>query len=92
MFGDGENDRVRDLIDLQLLAGLVADDEWVDVRSACLDIFVGRAKHPWPPQVTVYESWDASYRLLAEETGLGVADVHEAAGVVTSLIHRIDEA
>lgn len=92
VFGDGENDRVRDLIDLQLLAGLVADDEWVDVRSACLDIFVGRAKHPWPPQVTVYESWDASYRLLAEETGLGVADVHEAAGVVTSLIHRIDEA
>lgn len=42
--------------------------------------------------MTVYESWDASYRLLAEETGLGVADVHEAAGVVTSLIHRIDEA
>lgn len=92
VFGDGENDRFRDLIDLQLLEELVSDDEWPDVKQACLEVFGGRGKHPWPPAVTVYDSWTAGYGALAEEIGFSVVDVHEAAAAVSRLIKRIDNA
>jgi Nucleotidyl transferase AbiEii toxin, Type IV TA system len=35
---DRENDRFRDLIDLQILGNLVADDSWQDLRSACVAV------------------------------------------------------
>lgn len=87
---DRENDRFRDLLDLQLLRDLVADDEWADVRAACVEVFDGRAKHAWPPNVTVYGSWDAGYRTLAEETQFSVQRVVDAADAVRELIARID--
>lgn len=87
---DRENDRFRDLLDLQLLRDLVADDEWVGVRAACVEVFEGRAKHEWPPDVTVYGSWDAGYRNLAEETRFSVRRVDDAANAVRQLIARID--
>ncbi len=89
---DRENDRFRDLLDLQLLAGLVTDDGWLAVRSACVEVFAGRAKHSWPPDVTVYESWELGYRALAEETGFSVLDIAEAADEVRQLITRIEGA
>lgn len=91
-FADGENDRFRDLIDLQLLEELVADDEWRDVKAACFEVFGGRGKQTWTPGVTVYESWEAGYRALAEDIGFAVVDVHEAAAAVARLIDRIDRA
>lgn len=91
-FAAGENDRFRELIDLQLLEDLVDDDEWPDVKAACHEVFGSRGKHPWPPDVTVYESWEAGYRTLAEDLGLTVVDVHEAAAAVARLIERIDRA
>lgn len=90
VFDDGENDRFRDLIDLQLLGELVADDEWSGVKAACIEVFEGRGKHNWPPAVTVHESWGAGYRALAEQTGFSVADVAEAAAAVSQLIDRIN--
>ncbi|MGI8661942.1 MAG: nucleotidyl transferase AbiEii/AbiGii toxin family protein [Acidimicrobiales bacterium] len=87
---DRENDRFRDLLDLQLLRDLVADDEWVGVRAACVEVFEGRAKHGWPPDVTVFETWDAGYRALAEETQFSVQRVADAADAVRQLIARID--
>ncbi len=81
---DRENDRFRDLIDLQLLAELVDDDEWLDVRAACVEVFEGRAKHPWPPTVTVQPSWAAGYRELADATVFSVVDVEEAAEAMRS--------
>jgi len=92
VFEAGENHRFRDLIDLQLLAGLVADDEWGKVRSACLEVFTGRVKHAWPPDVTVHESWSAGYRALAEETRFPLVEVGDAANAVRRLIARIDAA
>lgn len=80
VFDDGENDRFRDLMDLQLLGELVADDEWSGVKAACIEVFDGRRKHSWPPDVTVYESWNAGYRALAGETSFSVADVDSSAG------------
>ena len=90
VYADGrENDRFRDLIDLQLLAGLVADEDWAGIRVACLEVFEGRVKHPWPPSVTIYESWSAGYRSLAEQTQFSVVDVRDAADAVHQLIARI---
>ncbi len=90
-FEHGENDRFRDLIDLQLLAGLVDDDEWADVKAACIEVFEGRAKHDWPPTLTVQPSWAAGYRELADATALSVIDVEEAAEAVRELINRINQ-
>jgi hypothetical protein len=88
---DRENDRFRDLIDLQLLSELVDDDEWLDVKAACVEVFEGRAKHAWPPSVTVQPSWAAGYRELAEATAFSVVDVEEAAAAVDEMISRIDQ-
>jgi len=87
-----ENDRFRDLLDLQLLAGLVSDDGWVEVRSACVEVFSGRAKQSWPPDVTVYQSWEPGYRALADETGFSVLDIAEAAAEVRKMVTRIENA
>jgi hypothetical protein len=89
---EGENDRFRDLVDLQLLASLVTDEQWPNLRAACLEVFDGRAKQPWPPTVTVYSSWVAGYRALAEETHFSVLDVDAAADAVHQLIARINAA
>jgi hypothetical protein len=40
------NDRFRDLLDLQFLAGPVDDAAWPAVRSACVEIFDGRESKP----------------------------------------------
>jgi hypothetical protein len=90
-FEHGENDRFRDLIDLQLLAELVDDDELRDVKAACIEVFEGRAKHAWPPILTVPSSWSEGYRALAEATAFSITDVDEAADAVRQLIERIDQ-
>lgn len=90
VFADRENDRFRDLIDLQLLAELVGDEEWPGVKAACLEVFDGRGGHRWPPEVTTYEQWAAGYRALANEIGFSVNAIGEAAAAVTQLIDRID--
>lgn len=89
-FDEGDNDRFRDLLDLQLLGALVADPDWAQVRSACIEVFDGRAKHTWPPAVTVPASWDAGYRTLAEQTNFSVLEVDQAAALVAALVARID--
>ena len=60
-----ENDRFRDLMDLLLLRDVLTDTDLPRVREACVRIFEARKKHSWPPTVTVYESWRASYREMA---------------------------
>ncbi len=59
-FEDGDNDRFRDLLDLQLLETLVDDDGWPAVRAACIDVFSERAAHPWPPPITIPDHWYSS--------------------------------
>jgi hypothetical protein len=88
----GENDRFRDLLDLQLLADLVEDDEWAAVRAACIEVFESRAKQEWPPEVTLYESWGSGYEALAVETGFSITNVRDAADAVDHLIERIHQA
>jgi hypothetical protein len=89
---DRINDRFRDLLDLQLLGGLVPEVGWPRVRKACVDVFAGRSKHAWPPNIEVPATWHAGYRALAEDIGFHVADVEEAAEAVRQLITRIHSA
>ena len=92
VFSDRDNDRFRDLIDLQLLADIVEDHEWNSVKAACTEVFAARGKHPWPPMVTVFDTWPPAYRALAGETGFAVLDVAEAAAAVAALIELIDRS
>jgi len=89
---DRENDRFRDLIDHLLLEDLVEEDEWPRVRDACAEVFALRAKHPWPPTVTVFDSWPNAYRALAAELAFPIAEVQEAADAVQAMIERIATA
>jgi len=88
---DVVNDRFRDLLDLQLLAGLVDDGEWSGVRAACIEVFENRASHPWPPALTVPNDWADGYRALAIDTSFSVVEVDQAAAAVL-IIDRIDRA
>ena len=85
-----ENHRFTDLLDLQLLDGLV--DDWPAVRAACEEVFRLRQKHPWPPAVTVFPSWADAYAASAVANHFPVTDVDEAATKVTALIARIEIA
>jgi hypothetical protein len=78
--------------DLQILGELVGDNDWHDVRVACVDVFAGRAKHAWPPTVTVPEPWHAGYRTMTEDIGFDITNVADAAAAVEQLIARIDSA
>jgi hypothetical protein len=89
-FADGENDRFRDLIDLLLLRELEPD--LAQVVEACRDVFNGRAKQPWPPELRAEPSWPEQYRALAEEQDFAVEDVAQAVERVQSLIDEIADA
>lgn len=89
---DRDNDRFRDLFDLPLLEELIGDGDWPEVRAGCVELFEGRRKHRWPPEVTIFEDWPAGYRALAVETRAAIITVEDAAAAVRALIARIDAA
>jgi hypothetical protein len=86
------NDRYRDLIDLILVDRLVCDEDRTGVREVCVEIFRLRAKHAWPPCITVLPEWPDGYRSLARQLGFAPPDVHQAAIDVQAIIARIDAA
>ena len=88
-FDTGENDRFRDLIDLLLLRDLEPD--LARVAEACRDIFTSRAKHAWPPRLTIEPSWPEQYRALAIDQEFAIQDVEDATDLVQALIDEIDE-
>jgi Nucleotidyl transferase AbiEii toxin, Type IV TA system len=93
VYADGrENDRFRDVIDLQLLRELVDDGGLAAVREACEEIFALRDKHAWPPQVTVYPSWAAGFAAMAAQVGFYTDDVDVAADALREFIAEIDAA
>lgn len=87
-----DNDRFRDLIDLLLLEELVGEAEWPAVRAACEETFAIRAKHSWPPTVTIFPAWPDGFAALAAETGFEPSDVGEAAARIEAMISRISVA
>jgi hypothetical protein len=91
VYEDGhENDRFRDLIDLQLVRDLVDDGALPPVREACVEIFALRDKHAWPPDVTVYPSWRDVFAAMAADIGFYTDDVDIAAADLRKFIAEID--
>lgn len=86
------NDRFRDLIDIQLLRALIEDDGLPAVRAACVELFALRAKHTWPPNVTVWPSWPEGFRAMARDVGFYSHDVEVAAEDLRVFITEIDAA
>ena len=90
---DRDNERARDVVDLQLLALLVNAGDLPQVRSACVEIFEGRGRHSWPPAVRSWPAWPALYGVAITTLGDDVrTDLTEALGWLTDFIHAIDAA
>jgi hypothetical protein len=88
------NDRAHDLVDLQLLEGLLPDADLLATRSACIAVFEARAQQPWPPKVFALPHWSPIYGSALE--GLDHLElsttVAEAARGVLRFVERIDMA
>jgi hypothetical protein len=94
--GERPNDRARDLVDLQLLALLLEETYAATlpaVREACVEIFSSRARHSWPPAVTVWPAWPELYTAAAAAVADEVvADVEQAADWLRTFVDEIDTA
>jgi hypothetical protein len=86
-FPDRENERVHDLIDLQLMEELIED--YSRVKAASVEIFDLRRTHSWPPTLTVEPTWPDTYRALAAELDFPTKSLDEAIVRVQGLIDEI---
>jgi len=90
------NDRVRDIIDLNLLHDHFYPGEPPEsLKAACVDLFDARAvtldeiPRSWPPAIRANALWREQYPLLAEEVGLDLT-LDEAIAKVQAWIAEID--
>jgi hypothetical protein len=86
-FPDRENERVHDLIDLQLMEELIED--YSRVKAASIEIFELRGTHAWPPTLTAEPNWPDTYRKLAAELDFPTKDLDDAITRVQGLIDEI---
>lgn len=89
-FPDRENERAHDLIDLQLMEGLIEDHG--RVKEACMEIFALRKTHPWPPTLIPEPTWPDTYKNLAAELDLPTQDLDDSIAQVQALIDKIQRA
>ena len=83
-------DRVRDLVDLQLLDKREELDLG-QLRATCLRLFYYRQLHSWPPSVEVGVGWDELYEAAIEGVDV-LLEVGDAVAWANGLITRIAEA
>lgn len=84
------SDRVRDLVDLQIL-GQREELDLAQLKGTCLRLFDYRRLHAWPPSVEVGVGWDDLYEAAIE--GIDVLpDIGEAVAWTNDLIRRIADA
>jgi hypothetical protein len=86
-FPNRENERVHDLIDLQLMEELIED--YHSVKAACIEIFNLRKRQQWPPDLAAEPNWPDTYRRLAAELDFPINDLTQAIEHVKRLITRI---
>lgn len=86
----GSKDRVRDLIDLQLIADNAVID-LAETRSVCVRLFAYRNKQTWPPFATKGEGWDELYAVQARNLPVR-RSVDEALTWINSFIIKIENA
>lgn len=83
-------DRVRDLIDLQLIANNSTID-LVRTNRICERLFAYRKRQSWPPEIIARNGWGELY--VAQAKGLDVLpNLNEAVTWANDLIARIDSA
>lgn len=91
--GIRDNDRARDLVDLQLLTLVIDDDQLPSIRAACIEIFTGRERHQWPPPVRVWPAWPDLYVAATSTLGGDVLpDVELAVDWLRNLVDAIDRS
>jgi hypothetical protein len=89
--GIRDNDRARDLVDLQLLVLLLDVDALPSIRTACLEVFGGRQRHTWPPAVRTWPAWPSLYGAAITNLGGDVlTDVDEAAEWLREFLRAIE--
>ena len=84
------NERVKDLVDLVLVAPFV--DDYPELRAACVRVFEDRNTHPWPPTPVVPEHWQAEYTQMATELEMDGTDIADAIALVAEFVVRIEGA
>jgi hypothetical protein len=90
---DRANDRARDLVDILLVSRLIETSDLGPVRTAAVEIFGLRGKHPWPPTIEVVSGWPDLYALEIEPLrDFEPRDITTAAAQVQDLVRRIDGA
>jgi len=86
------NERFRDVIDLLLLRELVTDADLRAVRSACVETFVIRAAHVWPPRIEIASGWTTGHADLAGRVGAPITEIGRAVDELQVFVELIDTA
>ncbi|WP_101721059.1 nucleotidyl transferase AbiEii/AbiGii toxin family protein [Eggerthella timonensis] len=86
----GGGDRVRDLVDLQLISAN-AELDLAEIRRTCARLFAYRKAQTWPPVVAKGEGWDALYAAQAADLPVKPG-IDEAVAWANDLIERIESA
>ncbi|MFZ1412443.1 MAG: nucleotidyl transferase AbiEii/AbiGii toxin family protein [Micropruina sp.] len=81
------SERVRDLIDLQLLDN-GEDLDLALVRSTCARLFEYRSQHAWPPTIEAGRGWPTLYRAAVEDID-ALTTVDDAVRWANAFIQRI---
>ena len=81
------SDRVRDLVDLQLL-DLGENLDLALVRTTCGRLFDYRRQHAWPPTIEIGEGWETLYAAAIEDVD-ALAEVDAAIAWVNDFVDRI---
>ncbi len=61
------------------------------VRSARVEIFVGRSRHAWPPGITNWPDWHRPWRNLCERERIDIS-LDDAIAAVQIFATEIDSA
>jgi hypothetical protein len=48
----------------------VKPEDQPDIAAACREIFEGRAKQHWPPEVGIWPEWESGWSNLMETEGV----------------------
>lgn len=84
------SERVRDLVDLQLL-DRGEDLDLLQVQSTCIRLFEYRRMQAWPPTVEARAGWDTLYTAAIEDINV-LPDVEAAVAWANDFIGRIADA
>ncbi len=84
------SERVRDLVDLQLLDS-GEDLDLVQVQATCIRLFAYRRLQAWPPTIDVGAGWDDLYEAAIEGVDV-LPDIDSAVAWVDHLIRSIADA